>query len=111
MSADPFYLSFAGDDGFRGACYLRADADAGPMSADSPVAVSHLRGCNPGGEVMVVALTEEVAALVPAEYWDTLLSKDDLEALGEIVEPGGGELIQGSVDEIAEHARRADLDD
>lgn len=105
--ADAFYLSYSGEEGWLGAAFIRADAEADPMSVDSPIGVAHLRGCNPGGEVMLIGFPEEKAAKIPDEYWHTLLSQSDLEALDGIVGASGG-LVHGTADEIRERAEETD---
>lgn len=47
-----WYLSFAVDIGWLGACVVVAE------SAFEAITVSHLRGINPGGEVQLVDLGE-----------------------------------------------------
>lgn len=42
-----FYLSFAGDDGFRGCCFIE-----GAVEVVTAVKLAHAYGCNPGGQVM-----------------------------------------------------------
>ena len=43
-----FYLSFASEDSFLGACVVRAESVAGAITK------SHLLGINPGGEVLAI---------------------------------------------------------
>lgn len=96
--APAWYLSFTDEGGWLGAVILRAPDD--PPTA--PLTRAWEIGANPGGEVMAIRLTPEKAAAVPVEFWDVLLGKDDLRGLGEIVEPGGGELVSGTADELRE---------
>lgn len=99
----PWYLSFATEKGWLGACVVRgADDQAGELSPDNPVVVAHREGCNPGGEVMLIRLDEEKAEQIPAEFWNTLLSEDDLAAVGQIVDPEASGFERGSADELRE---------
>jgi hypothetical protein len=69
-----FFLSFAGDVGFRGGVYIQAQ---GPTLAHSR---SHQLGLNPGGSVEITQVPDE--SLLPApEYRHRLLSRAELEAL------------------------------
>lgn len=70
-----WYLSFCGDDGFRGACFVLAH---GFMTA---VEYAHRIGCNPGGEVLGAPWPPD--RHVPASLMDRLLTKADLNVLGE----------------------------
>jgi hypothetical protein len=106
----PYYLSFADDDGWLGACLVRG-ADDGDVMAnpDNPVSRAHQLGCNPGGEVMVMPLREDIAAQIAEEFWGILLSEDDLRALGAIVAPDEAGLVKGTPEEI-EAGTAADYD-
>ncbi len=66
-----YYLSFAGDEGFRGACVVQAD------DFISAVQETHRRKINPGGQVM----GDEFPACetLPSEdYRNRLLSRNDI---------------------------------
>ena len=62
-----FYLSFADDDAFRGACVVEA------ASAEDAVTVSWQRGINPGGEIMLIETDDE-----PPLPKYRLLSKEEI---------------------------------
>lgn len=66
-----FYLSFAGDEGWRGAAFIEAH---GPTEA---VYLAHRKQISPGGEVMLIKVpTDEL----PAEQYRTrLLDKEEVE--------------------------------
>jgi hypothetical protein len=105
--ADAFYLSFAGDEGWLGACLVRGElGEPGQLTAENPVSVAHREGCNPGGEVMLIELPPERADQVPEEFWNVLLTQDDLRSLGEIVEPGNSGLVKGTPDELEDGTAR-----
>ena len=69
----PFYLSFAGPEGFRGGAIVAAN---GILSATM---VCNVLGINPGGEVMAVPIPED--RIPAAEWFNRLLSKTDLQNL------------------------------
>lgn len=67
-----FYLSFAGDEGFRGACIIEARGILGAVSR------CNVLGINPGGEVMAIPVPEDQVKDIPEGATDVLLSKDRL---------------------------------
>lgn len=67
-----FYLSFADDDGFRGAAIVEAKGILGATL------YCNLLGINPGGEVMAIPIPEDQLADIPKDAKDVLLSKDRL---------------------------------
>jgi hypothetical protein len=79
LSADPdylenppaWYLSFVDteDDKWLGACIVRAPA------ATAAAAMAHVKGCNPGGEVMIYGPFAPDA--VQPEYMDRLLNRQE----------------------------------
>lgn len=71
-----FYLSFSGEEGWRGAVYVR-----GRDFLDA-VENTFRRGINPGGEVLGMALKEEAVALIKPGYVNRLLSKSELREAG-----------------------------
>lgn len=79
-----WWLSFASDDGFLGACIVEAP---GFLSA---ISVAHSKGVNPGGEVrgwfMQEHTFESVAKLGFEPY--RLYSKDDIAARGGVMRLG-----------------------
>jgi hypothetical protein len=68
-----FYLSFADDDGFRGAVIIEARGQAHALQA------THKLGINPGGQVMTWEIRE--GAPLPEAVKNRLLSKEDLDRL------------------------------
>lgn len=68
-----FYLSFAGEEGFRGAAIVEARGIAGAVSRCNVLQI------NPHGEVMGVPIGD--AAKVPPDARDRLLSKAELEQM------------------------------
>lgn len=72
-----FYLSFASEDGFLGACYVAGDDLMGAVRN------SWTLGINPGGEVAAAGPIPQAAvdAHVPPAARDVLLSYSELEAL------------------------------
>lgn len=73
-----WYLSFAGESGFRGGCVIRA------CGFGHAVEAAHRAGVNPGGEVVGIKFLEDVQ--VPEKYMNRLLSKADLDELSALVE-------------------------
>jgi hypothetical protein len=67
-----FYLSFAGEEGFRGACIVEAN---GILSA---VLHCNILGINPGGEVMAIPVPEDQVKDIPEGATNVLLSKEKL---------------------------------
>lgn len=77
-----FYLSYAGDNGFRGGVYLRA---YGPVSAARR---ANIDGISPGGEVRMVGPLDPDnpdVHLPPPEYRDRLLTLEELKSLSPMV--------------------------
>lgn len=68
-----WWLSFADESGFLGACIV---CGAGMMEA---TIIARGLGCNPGGEV----LGEELENLPPDEYRERLLSREDIDEMRE----------------------------
>lgn len=68
-----FYLSFADDDGFRGAAIVEAPGEA------HAIQLTHTLGINPGGQVAMFAVPD--GAPVPDAAKNRLLSKRDLDRL------------------------------
>lgn len=69
-----WWLSFSGDDGFRGVCIVQA---GGLVEA---AATAARLDCNPGGDVLGMPLDERT---IPGEYLrERLLSTEDLEQYG-----------------------------
>jgi hypothetical protein len=65
-----WYLSFVGDEGWMGGCFVRADD---PIDA---VREAHRRKCNPGGEVAIMG---PVPPEIEAAWMNRLLNRDELE--------------------------------
>lgn len=94
-----FYLSFADDDGFRGAAVVDVtEDDAALAKLDLAIRFpnalpgaewiaaatrkAHAKGCNPGGEVLSCDITDAYEkSLYPR---NKLMSKADLEAIAPI---------------------------
>lgn len=70
-----FYLSFAGDEGFRGAVVTRAN---GPTTALIKV---HRLGINPGGQALTIELPADHHHRVPEDALDRLLNLSDVNAI------------------------------
>jgi hypothetical protein len=69
-----WYLSFSGEEGFRGATLVRGyDIVSAAMTA-------LFLGCNPGGQILGLPVTNE-NELPPPKFRDRLLSLGDLEQL------------------------------
>lgn len=67
-----YYMSFADDDGWRGAVIVAAD------TFSLAVAKTHQLGINPGGEIAAVDCSPAPAA----EWYDRLLDRAQLRELG-----------------------------
>jgi hypothetical protein len=78
-----WWLSFADDDGFRGACIVHGE------TLEIALVASHQVGCNPGGEVMGVELPPESARLVRPERLGVLLDLKACEAVSVETDPAG----------------------
>ncbi len=68
-----YYLSFAGEEGFRGGCIVKA---CGPHDA---VQQAHRLHINPGGQVVTFAI--ECPEIVKPEHTNRLLSLKDMQDL------------------------------
>ena len=100
-----WYLSFATDDGFRGAAYV------GP--AETPEeALALASSFNPGGDVMVLAIPAELSSQILNSERMRLLTFDDLTRIdqricGQDAKPRRlGDLpqdLQDDVDRLADH--------
>lgn len=67
-----FYMSYAGEDGFRGAVYIQAH---GPAEATY---LSRHRHLSPGGEVLIASVPDDK---IPTEkYRNRLLTKAEVQA-------------------------------
>lgn len=71
-----FWVSFSGDEGFRGACIVAADC------FDSALRYTHRIGINPGGAVQSMELEDANAQNVAPYELNRLYSKAEMEALG-----------------------------
>jgi hypothetical protein len=71
-----------GGPSWLGACYIEAD------DLPSAITASHLRGCNPGGEVELIGpfTAEQMDENVPEDQRNRLLGRDDL---ADAIEGGG----------------------
>lgn len=68
-----WYLSFAGDDGWLGGCYVPGKDEG------AAVTEAWARGCNPGGEVQLIPLPPDMAERVPEEKIGVLLDREGRE--------------------------------
>jgi hypothetical protein len=81
-----YWLSFC-DSGlpegqqFLGVSIVEADSDG------DAVRIAWDRNCNPGGEVMLLEFPDELALVVPEESKHRLLSREEAEALDEMLGP------------------------
>lgn len=66
-----YYISFADDNGFLGACIVQA------TSPHMATIVAMVAGCNPGGEALIHEVDEAGYQLTPYPL-NTLLQKSDL---------------------------------
>jgi len=71
-----FWMSFADEKGFRGACLVEAD------DFDAALSKSWELRINPGGEVQAAPLEGATAENVAPYGLNRLYSKSDMEALG-----------------------------
>ena len=69
------YLSFAGEEGWRGAVIIKA------RGMGHAVLECHLRGINPHGQVMGIDIPEEEAARVAEADTNRLLSLEDCQRI------------------------------
>jgi hypothetical protein len=99
------YLSFAGPEGFRGCCVVKAP------DLDSAIHLATMLGINPGGEC--VGFPFDMTDC-PPKYHDRLLSKEDVAAMdlemGEDGEPVPIEELQRAAD-AGEIGVRREVDD
>lgn len=77
-----FWLSFADPKRPRGEQWLGA-AIVRARNSWEAIAEAHLLGCNPGGEVLFVALPPQQAARVPERWIGKLLTKEDVACVDE----------------------------
>ena len=74
-----FYISFATDEGFRGATVVEA------MDEFDAIATTTVLGINPGGEAVIIELPQDLPPETRAQmlcYKDRLVSKEELMADG-----------------------------
>jgi hypothetical protein len=67
-----YYLSFAGEEGFRGACIVEARGMLGAVSR------CNVLGINPGGEVMGMPVPDGQLASLTEDAKNVLLSREKL---------------------------------
>lgn len=96
-----WYLSFAGEGGFRGACVVDGEDIVGAVKE------AHRLGINPGGQVLGIVVPLEEMERLPA---GKLLTYADLqEAAGPLVTGAELELAMGRgapVEEVPDAGRR-----
>jgi len=89
----PYYMSFADEEGFRGAVIVEA---RGPVTA---LAIANILGINPGGQVVTIEIPPGSPMLSTPEAWNRLLSRQDVENFW-----GGakrlGDLTESEVDQL-----------
>lgn len=86
-----WWLSFANDEGFRGACLVRAD---GMLSA---VTEASRLGCNPGGEVSGTAMPADDPGMEKElDRWGVgvLITKEQLAEANDYVNMDTGEPLK-----------------
>jgi hypothetical protein len=69
-----WWLSFAGEEGFRGACIVEA-----PSFLLAHM-VANFAGANPGGEMRGHEIDPVSARLIPEKWKNRLLSRQDIDA-------------------------------
>jgi hypothetical protein len=69
-----FWLSFAGEEGFRGAAIVPG------ATLEDALRVATQCGLNPGGEVAGVRVADDLAPWIPASYMGKLLTADECRA-------------------------------
>ncbi len=92
-----WYLSFAGDEGWRGAAYVEAS------SLEHAIRRAHELGCNPGGEVFGGEAPDDI--FVADAYRNRVLSLDDLREHARSIGLTD-ELVRGSAEELLERGWR-----
>jgi hypothetical protein len=76
-----FYLSFAGDDGWRGGAFVDGDTIL------EAVTMAGLLGINPGGEALVIEVPDGLMdAKVPERDRRRLLTREEVEQLEETID-------------------------
>lgn len=70
-----YYMSFADDGRFLGACVVEA------VNVEAAVSRTWKVGCNPGGEIAIVEL--DAGETLAIEWRDRLLSREEAENLPE----------------------------
>lgn len=89
-----FYLSFAGEEGWLGACYVVAAAPELAMME------AHAQGCNPGGEIAMWDV-DFLAADLGEEWRNRLLDKADLRRMDSQF-GGSGETVGGTPEDLTD---------
>lgn len=74
-SLQGWYLSFAGEEGFRGVVIQIARGYAHAIQR------AHELGINPGGEVQGIPIPPKELDKVPPEFMDRLLSREDIKSI------------------------------
>jgi hypothetical protein len=83
-----FWLSFVGDEGFRGACIVEAP------DMISAVSMAHRLGCNPGGQVQGAEVEDCDEIQIEIEKWGLgkLITKEEMASAGGYINNKGEEL-------------------
>jgi hypothetical protein len=76
-----FYLSFCDDTRPAGGQFLGACVVGPVPHMIDAVQLAHRLGCNPGGEVMGIALPDDIGSKIPASLKLRLLSRAEAESL------------------------------
>jgi hypothetical protein len=73
-----YYLSFADESGWLGACFVKSLAEF------TAIAQAHIMGVNPGGEVQVTPLPD-LSGQIPSSFFERLLDENDLRELDKVL--------------------------
>jgi hypothetical protein len=79
-----FWLSFAGDGGFRGAVIVHAE------DFTTAVMECNLRGINPHGECQGMEIPTEATAQIPDKWKNRILSREECKQFDEEMSAGQG---------------------
>jgi hypothetical protein len=81
MKKKAVFISFVDGTGFAGACIVHVD-DKGNDKANGKAALQEAwyQDCNPGGEAMIIPMSDEVRDITDPKYINRLLSRAEAEA-------------------------------
>lgn len=77
-ASDVWWLSFVGDEGFRGIAIVRGVGDI-----DEAIKAAWVAGCNPGGEVQGMPLPKERLHWLRDDEFERLLTRKEAEAIND----------------------------